>query len=79
MSLDLKDLKRLKITAETDAWLTAESRSTGKSKQDVLRDAAHAIALEKIHAARLLSALAPSDGQAGDTPGNRGDAGGRRR
>lgn len=39
MSADLADLKRLKVTAETRAWLAATSRSTGKSQQEIARDA----------------------------------------
>lgn len=71
MSLDLIDLKRLKITAETSAWLESESRITGRSKQDILRDTVHQIAVEKIHSARLLAALAPVEANSGDTRGRR--------
>lgn len=71
MSLDLNDLKRLKITAETMAWLEAESRTTGQTKQEILRDAMHTIAVQKIHAAKLLAALAPVEGSSGDTRGQR--------
>lgn len=39
MSADLADLKRLKVTAETRAWLAATSRSTGKSQQEIARAA----------------------------------------
>jgi hypothetical protein len=69
MSLDLADLKRLKITEETRAWLSAEAQRTGRSQQEVARDALHEIALSKIKAARLLVALAPDEGRAGDTRG----------
>lgn len=61
MSADLIDF-RGKITAETYAWLDAESRTTGRPKQEILRDAIHQIALEKIHAAKVLTALAPAEG-----------------
>lgn len=71
MSLDLKDLKRLKITAETIAWLESESRITGKTKQEILRDAMHQLACDKIHAARLLAALAPAEALSGDSGGRR--------
>lgn len=69
MSLDLEDLKRLKITAETRAWLEVESRSTGRSKQEVARDVLHQIAVKEIHAAKLLAALAPGEANIGDTRG----------
>lgn len=78
MSLDLADLKRLKITEETKAWLSAESRITGRTPQDILRDEVHKIAVSKIHAARLLAALAPSEGRAGEHQGQSGDAPRRR-
>lgn len=68
MSLDLIDL-RIKITPETAAWLEAESRLTGKPKQEILRDLAHSIALEKISGANLLAALAPREGHGGATGG----------
>lgn len=71
MSLDLVDLKRLKITAETAAWLEAEARITGRSKQEILRDEMHRLAVEKIHGARLLAALAPAEANSGDTGGRR--------
>lgn len=71
MSLDLIDLKRLKITAETSAWLESEARITGRTKQEILRDTVHQIAVEKIHAARLLAALAPAEANSGDTGGRR--------
>jgi hypothetical protein len=71
MSLDLKDLKRLKITAETIAWLESESLTTGRTKQEILRDAMHEIAVAKIRAARLLATLAPAEAISGDTQGRR--------
>lgn len=69
MSLDLEDLKRLKITAETRAWLEAAARSSGRTKQEVARDALHQIAVEKIHEARMLSGLAPAHVSSGDGRG----------
>lgn len=71
MSADLCDLKRLKITAETRAWLHAEAARTGRSQQEIARDALHDLALEKIHAAKVLVALAPAEGRAGDGRGRR--------
>jgi hypothetical protein len=66
MSAELGDLKRLKITAETQAWLQAEAKKTGKSQQEIARDVLHGIALEQIRGARLLLALAPPQAHAGD-------------
>lgn len=71
MSLDLVDLKRLKITRETAAWLESESRETGQSKQEILRDEMHKIALAAKRKARLLLALSPDEGNSGDTGGRR--------
>lgn len=71
MATDLDDLKRLKVTAETRAWLQAKSHSTGRTKQEIARDALHEIALTEIRAARILASLAPAEA-------NDGTAGGRR-
>lgn len=79
MSAELDDLKRLKITAETRAWLQAESHTTGRSKQEIARDALHEIALAKIRAAKVLASLAPAEGRAGDAQGLSRDNEGRRR
>lgn len=62
MSEDLADLKRLKITPRTRAWLTAETLNTGRSAQDIVRDYLDAKAGAAIHGAKILTALA--DGQA---------------
>jgi hypothetical protein len=70
MALDLESF-RLKITRETEAWLVAEARTTGKSKQEIARDALHEIALRKIHAAKVLARLAPDDGIDGADGGRR--------
>lgn len=78
MSADLGDLKRLKITAETRAWLAAEAHSTGRSQQEIARDALHEIATRRIHAARVLVSMSPSEGHGGDDQG-RGDSRGSRR
>lgn len=69
MSLDLKDLKRIKLTPETLVWLEAESRTTGRGKQEILRDAMHKIALEKHQFANVLSALALAEGLNGAVGG----------
>lgn len=69
MAAELGDLKRLKISAETRAWLMSEAHRTGRSQQEIARDALHAIALEKIEAAKVLVAMAPGSGHAGDGRG----------
>lgn len=78
MAADLDDLKRLKVTAETRAWLHAKSLSTGRTKQEIARDALHEIALAEIRAARVLANLAPIEGHAGDARGHSRASGGRR-
>lgn len=78
MSADLCDFKRLKLTEKTRAWLTSESHRTGRSPQEIARDALHDIALEKIHAAKVLMSLVPDEGRAGDTEGHGRDNQGRR-
>jgi hypothetical protein len=72
VAADLGDLKRLKITAETRAWLQAEAHSTGKSHQEIARDQLHAIALEKIRAAKVLVSLSPTEAHSGDGQGHHG-------
>lgn len=67
MAADLDDLKRLKLTAETIAWLRAESHTSGRTKQEIARDVLHEIALRKIDAARVLAALAPGEAHIGAT------------
>jgi len=57
MSLPLLDIGKFKITGETDAWLDARSRTTGKSKLEIAREALHQLAVAEIHAATLLVAL----------------------
>lgn len=69
MSLELADLKRLKVTAETRAWLTAKARTSGKSHQELARDALHELAVREIHAAKVLARLAPDRDIDGDTQG----------
>jgi hypothetical protein len=69
MAADLGDLKRLKITAETRAWLQAEAHTTGKSHQEIARDQLHAIALEKIQAAKVLVSLSPTEAHSRDGQG----------
>jgi hypothetical protein len=71
MSLDLKDLKRVKLTTETLAWLESESRESSRSKQEILRDEMHKIAIAAKRKARLLLSLSPDEGGFGDGRGHR--------
>ncbi len=71
MSADLADLKRLKVTEETRAWLAATSRSTGKSQQEIARDALHSLAVREIHAAKVLVRMAPDEALDRDSGGRR--------
>lgn len=77
MAAELGDLKRLKISAETRAWLQAEAHTTGRSQQEIARDVLHAVALEKIHAARVLASLAPTEALTGAAGGHAGAKRGR--
>jgi hypothetical protein len=78
VSADLRDLKRLKISDQTRAWLTAEAHRTGRSKQEIARDALHEIALEKIHAAKVLMAMVADEAPVGDIGDHSRDSQGRR-
>jgi hypothetical protein len=71
MSLPLDDLKRLKITNETMAYLESEARESGRTKQEVLRDEMHKIAVVALRKAKLLLALVPDDAHSRDTEGRR--------
>ncbi|MFO1465839.1 MAG: hypothetical protein U1F35_05270 [Steroidobacteraceae bacterium] len=75
--MDLKDLKRLKLTPETRAWLTAEAHITGRTPQEIAREVLHAKAMERIHAAKVITALAAGEGLAGDGAGHLRDTRGR--
>lgn len=79
MADELKDLKRLKVTRETAAWLDAEAHSTGRKKHEIARDALHELAVAKIHAAKVLVAMAPGQDRGGATEDHTRDFGGRRR
>jgi hypothetical protein len=57
------DLKRLKITEATRAWLEAEqAKHPELTAQEIVRDRLHAIALKEIHAATVLSGIAARRG-----------------
>lgn len=74
MSLPLRDIGKPKITAETDAWLTMQSRRTGRTKHELLREALHEMAVREIHAAKLLLALAAGEGLTGERRGPAGES-----
>lgn len=48
------DLKRLKLTEETQAWLEAERVKLNKKPQEIVRDRLHEIALGEIDSATVL-------------------------
>ncbi len=79
MSVDLADLKRLKITKRTRAWLQAAAHSSGRSQQEIARDALDELAAKYIHAATVLVALATDEAHAGATQAHSRDSGGRRK
>lgn len=79
MAADLNDLKRLKVTAETAAWLQARAHSSGRSKQEIARDALHSLAVQELDAARVMNALDPREARAGAAEGHSRDIGGRRK
>jgi hypothetical protein len=79
MSLDLVDLKRLKITPRTRAWLQSVAMRTGRSQQDIARDALHKLAEEEFTAARVLMSLDPEQGHDGDAWAHSRDSRGRRK
>lgn len=79
MSHDLFDLKRLKITRETRAWLQGVAHKTGHSQQEIARDALHERALDELDAAKVLHNLDPREGLFRDLEGQSGDSRGRRR
>lgn len=55
MALDHGDIKRLKLTSASLRWLKSEAEKTGYSPQEIARERLHRIAVEEIHAARLLA------------------------
>lgn len=84
MGIELKDF-RGKITPEADCVLEAESRSTGRERQEIVREILHDWAMQRIHGASVLNRLLHAEGLAGidgGVSGNRGEsqgASGRKR
>lgn len=68
MSLDLKDF-RGKITAETDCVIEAIARSTGEDRAQIVRDALHDWALQKLRMHRILTGLLRAEGLVGASEG----------
>lgn len=68
MSAELKDF-RGKITVEIDCALEAESRATGRDRQEIVREVLGAWADTKFHAASLLHKLRKSEGIPGVSEG----------
>jgi ATP phosphoribosyltransferase regulatory subunit HisZ len=64
------DLKRLRISKATRAWLQAEATTTNLSQQEIVRAVLHEIALKKIRAAKVLAALATDAGHERDDEGH---------
>lgn len=68
MSEELKDF-RAKITATIDCALEAESRATGRDRQEIFREVMGAWADQRIHVATVLDRLLKSEGLAGVSEG----------
>ena len=78
MSDQLFDLKRLKITRETRAWLQGIAHASGRNQQEIARDALHERALAELDKAKVLHNLDPREGLFRDIEGQAGDRRGRR-
>lgn len=64
--IELKDF-RGKITPEADCVLEAESRASGKERQEIVREILHAYALQKIDAHSVLTRLLDAQGIGGES------------
>lgn len=64
MSAELKDY-RGRITAEADCVLEAEAQSTGRDRQEIVREILHEWALKRIHGASVLERLLRREGLGG--------------
>lgn len=76
MGIELKDY-RGRITPETDCVLEAESRSTGRDRQEIVRDILHDWAQQRIHGAMVLHRLLRAEGLQGIAGGMEGKQGER--
>jgi hypothetical protein len=66
MGVELKDF-RGRITPEADCVLEAESRSTGRDKQEIVREILSDWATQRIHGASLLDRFLRAEGLGGIT------------
>jgi hypothetical protein len=76
MACELKDF-RGKITLESDCALEAESRASGRERQEIVREILHDWAIRRIDGASVLHRLLRAEGLAGiaeGVSGNRGES-----
>lgn len=60
-------VKQLKLTEATEAWLEAEcAKHPEKTPQQILRDRLHELALNEIHGATVLTGIVARRGIRGD-------------
>jgi hypothetical protein len=76
MGIELKDF-RGRITPEADCVLEAESRSTGRERQEIVREILHEWAIRRIDGANVLHRLLQREGLRGIGEGVGGNAGER--
>lgn len=73
MSLELKDF-RGRITDEADCVLEAESRVSGRDRQEIVREILHEWAMKRIHGGTVLHKLLRGQGMPGLDAGADGHA-----
>ncbi len=71
MSEELKDF-RGKITPETHVILEALSRSSGKERQELVREVLHEWAMNRLHEHSLIDKLMRAEGLVGESKGTAG-------
>jgi len=74
MACELKDF-RGKITLESDCALEAESRASGKERQEIVREILHDWAVRRIGGASVLHRLLRAEGLPGIAEGVAGSRG----
>lgn len=74
MACELKDF-RGKITLESDCVLEAESRASGKERQEIVREILHDWAVRRIGGASVLHRLLRAEGLPGIAEGVSGSLG----
>jgi predicted DNA-binding protein len=57
---------RLNVTPETDHWLEAMSKATGRCKKEIAREVFHEIALKKIHEINIANSYLFTKGLSAD-------------